>query len=134
MKKLLILLFSTLVSLNSYGDIVLYCQDELATGFFNENGAWKAGPYELRRYTIKFSDDYSSVSLNEVLPDLPCDYAFGDAIGSYFDIVVCNQPNGHNFKYDKVSKRYIYNQSSFFGYIEDSVDSDAMTAGTCQKF
>ena len=61
MKKLLLLLFSLMLSFNSYGDKVLYCQDELSQGIAKVNGLWQKANFGLKRHTIKFSDDYSTV-------------------------------------------------------------------------
>ena len=40
-------------------ETVLYCQSEVATGFFNEGGVWKETSFKLDRYTVKFNDDFS---------------------------------------------------------------------------
>ena len=131
MKKLLILLFSIMISFNSYGDIVLYCQDEVSTGFIKKNQSWKQSAFIVKRYTIKFNDDYSSLSLDEVNVNLPCEYAFGI---DDFNTLVCSSDDGMNFIYDFVKKRYVFNKSSIFGYIKEGPDSDYMSIGTCQNF
>ena len=65
MKKLLLFLFTfgLLISTSSTAEIVLYCNEELETGFTkkNGNGIWRIGDFKTQRYTIKFSDDYSEV-------------------------------------------------------------------------
>ena len=81
MKKLLLLLFLMLVSLGSYGEKVLYCSDNLATGFFKENGHWSSGNFTLKKWTIKFNQDYSLLSGLKGGRDWNCFNSYGNTDG-----------------------------------------------------
>ena len=52
------LLFAT----PAWAEEVLYCQSEFATGLYYENGRWNVANFELKRFTVKFNDDYSVIS------------------------------------------------------------------------
>ena len=62
MKKLLILMLLGVLFVPMNGsakaDEVLYCQTELATGLYEENGTWKSGNHTMKRYTIKVVGDF----------------------------------------------------------------------------
>jgi len=141
MKKLLLLLFSIFISLSSYADTVLYCQDKLATGIAkNDNGIWKTEGFVNNRYTIKFNDDYSSLIVidkyqeileeNNAIPHiLSCVNFWGN------DGVICNNNDtGFSFRYLKSKKRYVYISSGPAGYLINNIGTDSISAGTCAKF
>ena len=62
MKKLLILMLFGVLFVPMVGsakaDEVLYCQSELATGLYPDNGTWRTGTFTKYRYTIKVSGDF----------------------------------------------------------------------------
>jgi len=137
MKKLLLILFSILISLSSYGEKVLYCQDELAQGIANTNGIWQKANFSLSRHTLKFNDDYSSVKglINSYKSaSSECNPAMGSGNEKF---IVCNDNfnMGRSFRYNKDNKRYIFVQSQLFGYLDSSEDdNDWISAGTCEDF
>ena len=63
MKKLLILTLLGVLFVPMNGsaraDEVLYCQSEVATGLYKDDGIWKSSTFKKERYTIKFSSDYT---------------------------------------------------------------------------
>ena len=101
MKKLLILLFSILISVNSYGDKVLYCSDEIVSGISFDNGEWKSQGYKPARVSIRFNDDYSQVNGLKLLESdghWNCKDSYGDPVHK---TIVCFSPydNGGIFLY-----------------------------------
>ena len=133
MKKLLVLLISILISFNSYGEKVLFCNDELATGFRYKNGNYAMQKFTLQRYTIKFNDDYSVLSgLDD--KDWKC---FNSYFTSEYNSIACESPwqNGASFSFHKPSKRYLYFYSGTDGYIDPSTQGDDLiSVGTCIDF
>ena len=132
MKKLLALLFSILISFNSFGDIVLYCQEELATGFHSSNQQWTTINFNKERHTIKFSDDYSELmGLSEL--NWNCQDAY---LRKALNTAVCIAPyqNGKSFSYNKNTNRFIYIYGTVHGYIKKDLDNNHMSAGTCKEF
>ena len=132
MKKLLVLLFSIMISFNSFGDVVLYCQEELNTGFISKNQKWSITKFNLLRHTIKFSNNYDElIGFTEQNWNCLDSYDNKD-----FNSVVCIAPyqNGKSFTYDKNTKRFILVKGTTDGYIDQSSDTNSMSAGTCKKF
>ena len=136
MKKLLLLLFLMLVSLGSYGEKVLYCSDNLATGFFKENGHWSSGDFTLKKWTIKFNQDYSLLSGLKGGRDWNCFNSYGN---TDYNSIACVSAweNGGAFSYHKKNKRYLYISSITDGYIDTYVEpqgTDILRAGSCVDF
>ena len=133
MKKLLILLFSILISFNSYGNKVFFCNDELATGFHYKNNKYSVTNFTPQRHTIKFNDDFSLLSgLDD--SDWECSDSY---FSSTYNSISCISPyqNGGSFSYHKISKRYVFLESSTDGYIDNNSPSDDfLSAGTCKDF
>lgn len=136
MKKLLLLLLISL-SFNSYGEKVLYCQDELAQGITYQSGNWQKANFSLARHTLKFNDDYTSIkglikSYKTVASE--CNPARGSDNEKF---IVCNDDfnMGRSFRYNKDNKRYIFIQSQLFGYLDGSGDdNDWISVGSCVDF
>ena len=139
MKKLystLCLALAVLLGSPAHAEIVLYCQTELATGFIKDKntGSWRIANFDLKRYTIKFSDDYKTLSGLDSARDFSCQqpYSFNK------DFTVCSSgyKNGGAFLYNLSTKRFVFSNPSIAGFIENSKepDTDSMEAGTCQKF
>jgi hypothetical protein len=135
--KPLILTIALLLSTPAWAEEVLYCQSELATGLIKENGRWKQGSFKLKRFTVKFNDDYSVIS---GLPfgDMLCKNPYNVSITP---AIVCNIDSsgytvGITFNYNPTNKRFIYTSVAVGGYIDNSKnsDTDSIYAGTCQQF
>ena len=132
MKKLLLLLFLIFITLSSYADIVLYCQDEISGGLIKENNKWKTTQFKEHRYTMKFSDDYTSLDISDGIDSLsyPCRKLFDSGI-------ICTHNDiGYTFRYRTDWQRYMYIKSTHSGYLEDTNNgiTESMAAGTCEKF
>jgi hypothetical protein len=135
MKKLLfcILTFGILIAIPTKAEIVLFCQDELATGFLKKGGKWQSGNFELKRHTVKFNDDFTLVYGLTAEP-MECVIPFP---GSSPNRVHCVHLWGFHetFAYDKKNTRYTFVNYSA-GYVKsgDNPDTDVMYAGTCESF
>ena len=127
-----------------YAEEVLYCQSELATGFYREDGVWKSGNFELLRFTLRFNNDFTRLSGLASFGEYVCNTPFPRAEP---DHVVCShtvRDFGNNkrdfvastFSYNKQTKRFTYAVPSLGGWIRNSADADTdvLYAGTCQNF
>jgi len=113
----LILLASLLLSVYVQAEVVLYCQTELATGIYKDKqtGQWKTGPFHEKRFTIKFDDDYTSVTGLWEDDSLPCAPAFG----SFINHLVCPKASGPTFLYNKSTRRFLYSAAGIMSYESD---------------
>ena len=117
---------------------VYYCTSEFSIGIKKDKkiGKWKSTGFEVQRYTIKFSYDFSKLNgLDKTNWTCKTPYPLWD---KYDHIVVCYQEHdaGSVFMFDSRTNRFTYGNINIFGYlgaIKDP-DSDAIVAGTCQKF
>tara|TARA_B100000787_G_scaffold130363_1_gene99280 strand:+ start:135 stop:542 length:408 start_codon:yes stop_codon:yes gene_type:complete len=135
MKKLLLLLisFGFLIAPSVKAEIVLYCQSELETGFFKENGSWKVSEFHPQRLTIKFNDDYSI--LYGLSTDFICSQAYPHAPNS----IACldKYKSGRSFLFNKEKKRYVFSSISLNGGYElntPTSDTENLYAGRCKTF
>ena len=55
---------------DSDSEKVLYCADELATGFAKENGEWKEKTFQQERYTVKIKMVESTYVRNDPMQDI----------------------------------------------------------------
>ncbi len=113
-------------------ETVLYCQSEVATGFFNEGGVWKETSFKLDRYTVKFNDDFSLLEGVSYKP-MECSIQYPTQKPN---LVFCLNSFGsyQTFIYNKTSKRFLFSNFSAAGYVTNDSDTDNMSAGTCQSF
>ena len=134
--KLLLFLFSFGISTSVSAEIVLYCISELATGISKENGIYRTADFELKRYTVKFSDDYSEVKGLDIHRIWECKNPFNDKNSN--TVVCMSEYNvGESFIYNKKTKRFLHFRGGVFGFIQGNNvgnDTSTMTAGTCEKF
>ena len=132
MKKLLILTLLGVLFVPMNGsakaDEVLYCQSDLATGLYPDNGTWRTGTFENNRYTIKVSGDFEKIV--GLLGDFQFECAIPEALIP--NKVLCQSFPGGTFVYDKSSKRFLYSVVNTHTYL--GTDTPAIFAGTCQKF
>ena len=116
-------------------ETILYCQTELATGIYKENGRWRTSDFEPQRYTVKFDDDFSSVrgfllfDTDAVMKcEVPLEYATPEFIqcSGFFSSLTFNKKTQH----------FVLFQGSVGGYTNNIPDPDTETlrAGTCEKF
>jgi len=134
MRKLLILLFSILVSLSPYAEIDYFCTDLIYTSFNKYTGKYKVTPGLVAGTSyIKFKDDYSAVYVMERF--WPCEYMFED---SDFNSLICssNDNFGFNtFTFNKKEKRFLRTSIGSFGYIGSptisALHNDYFVGGDC---
>ena len=131
--KLLLFLFTFGISTSVSAEIVLYCNSELATGFFKENGIYRTGNFKLERYTVKFSDDYSEVKGLDAHLIWECKIPFNNK--KYNTVICMSKWNiGETFIYNKKTKRFMNYSAATFGFLNNGNDTNTMHAGTCEKF
>lgn len=132
-KKLLCFLIAIGLSFSTTlkAETVLYCQSELATGFYNEGGIWKEGSFKRKRYTVKFNDDFSILEGVSYKPmECSIQYSFKP------DFISCVHLWGEykTFMYNKTTKRFLYTSISNSGYVDEETDTEVMYGGSCQSF
>ena len=125
----LAIIFSLLFATPAWAEIVLYCQDELATGSYHENGRHMTGEFKKVRHTVKF--DEKTMTLSGFGPRaLSCEAPYTIRP----DIIYCaDEWADKRFHFSKKSLRY----SGYLigpSWIEDGGDTVTMEHGTCQKF
>jgi|TARA_B110001469_G_C9509356_1_gene253963 hypothetical protein len=135
MKKLLvcILTFGILIATPTKAEIVLYCQDELATGFSKQGGEWRSGKFKLLRHTVKFNDDFTRAS-GLTLKPMECVIPLPNSSPNRVHCV--HLWGAHEtFAYDKKNTRYTF-VNMVAGYVRggDNPDTDVMYSGTCESF
>ena len=133
MKKLLILMLLGVLFVPMNGsakaDEVFYCQSEAATGLFEENGIRKSSTFQLKRYTIKFSSDYT------IMKGLRDDYfCLNKPKSTIRNRHICRHLSdiGNTFIFDSQSKRFVFSTANFFTYFDTATPT--IEAGTCEKF
>ena len=52
----LAIIFSLLFVTPAWAELVLYCQEQFATGILKKNGYWQTGKFKPARYTVKFDE------------------------------------------------------------------------------
>lgn len=133
MKNISIVFFiiGVLISNHSNADHVLYCQEELTTGFVNKDGSWRSAEFNKSRYTIKFKNDYSTL---EGLSNKR--FSCSTAYPQHPDSLVCTGEYGsENFIFNKKTKRFLYAYiSPIGGYVDKGKDTENFSVGTCEKF
>ncbi len=116
-------------------EIVLYCQDELATGFAKDKDTkrWKKRNFVKERYTIKFSKDYKTLS-GLVESSVPRPMKCHQAYNHLPDQIICNEKAGFSFRYHTKKMRFVYVHSTISGFVDNTTDTDSISAGTCKNF
>ena len=125
-------ILSILFSNNLRAEIVLYCQSEIATGLFKENGNWKSGKFKQARYTIKFNDSFSTLEGLTFKP-MVCQKSFPNQKPNR---IFCVHQWGsyETFQYDTVSRRFLFASISSGGYVDNAADTETIEGGRCTKF
>ena len=134
MKKLLLLLisFGFLIAPSVKAEIVLYCQSELETGFFKENGSWKVSEFHPQRLTIKFNDDYTKLDGLAGFYPMSCSKPY--TIDPDYIACVHSKGSHETFTYNKLTKRFLYSHTKVDGYVDNGYDTNFLRAGTCEAF
>ena len=130
----LAIIFSLLFATPAWAELVLYCQDELATGVLKKNGRWQEASFEKKRHTVKFDEKNMTVSgLGRYAMKCEVRYPI-QAPDEVYCITPVTVPDV--FSFSTKSLRYSYYQTSGTGWIAnlDKPDTNVMYHGTCQKF
>lgn len=135
MKKLLILLFllSLLFATSIKAEIVLYCKSDLIVGIIKDNESWRKGNFGLNRHTIKFSNNYDSLT-GLSYNDMVCSYPY--SLEPQMVVCVHSAGSHETFIFNKNSKRYTFSNVSVMGYSmnREDPDTEVLEVGTCEKF
>jgi len=134
----LILLASLLLSVYVRAEVVLYCHEELSIGILpgKQTGPWRTDSFTLERFTIKFNDDYTSLTGLFLDHSFPCAPAASYLPGR---IVCPARQHGSTFIYNQATRRFLYFNAEVPSYTENGVVHEVksvttLNAGTCQKF
>ena len=138
MKKSIILFFALSALAQPAGakeETVLYCVDELSTGFDRpEKGQWKVIDFALERFPIKVKGDWESLITDDW--EYKChNFNFLNR----GERVICKSVSdwdGDTFQVDPQSLRYVRSRLSPGGFVNGNVksDNDNISAGKCEKF
>ena len=135
MKNISIVFFiiGVLISNHSNADHVLYCQEELNTGFRNDEGSWRVANFNPQRFTIKFKNDYSTLEGLRENNIFSCSPTYGTI---FLDSLTCRARfAGETFLFNKKNKKFQYSSPSpYGGYDVNGTDSENFSVGTCEKF
>tara|TARA_B100001029_G_C14998877_1_gene416754 strand:- start:566 stop:976 length:411 start_codon:yes stop_codon:yes gene_type:complete len=136
MNKFYVFLSCLLTANLALAETVYYCVDDLATGFIKDKGKWTQGKFSKTRFTIKFSDDYSTLTEDDIPHS--CEPQYGD---DSIDQVICRDiVNGGSFwSFNKKTKRFEH--ALLIGYstdenptLDEVHDTTTVQAGKCDTF
>ena len=115
-------------------DQILYCTDELSTGFIKKDGGWRITNFTLDRFTLKVEGDFEALIHGGDRFSCVERWAFsGDSP------IFCNNDvhKSSSITMDKDSLRYVLTETFGFGFVSsklDRPDTDSISAGTCETF
>ena len=117
---------------------VYYCASEISTGIDKDEktGMWEQYKFQSKRYTIKFSSDFSKLSGVDPMGGFMLCKTPHNNLKKYNHLVVCyNTDNvGFVFMFDKKTNRFINSTAGILGYLSEGTATDVLYAGTCKKF
>ena len=129
---------------NVVADKVMYCSEEISTGFIEDEGAYRDGTFQLDRYAIKVTDDYDEITIDDLIFD--CRPSFDSnfdphRITCFHDAAISEEGNRIDygglpqlFFYNSETNRFIYVNVSTHGYTNNGPDTESMSAGICEDF
>ena len=131
---LFLIFFGLSISSVLKAETVLYCQSELATGFFKKEKKWVEGSFKKERFTLKFNQDYSTllIPLGNRKIAMKCSIPY--TAEPWFISCIEEQYPFKPFIYNKKSKRFTFAVLSSAGYVEPSTDTNSIYAGKCENF
>ena len=125
-KKVLLILSLLLFSPAAKAEVVLYCQDELATGFVLRE-TWTESNFKHARMTLKFDDAFTEVKWSD-------GERWDCEPHAVRDFVRCRAYNDI-FLFNKKTLRYLTTNLSGMGWLRDVEGwTESIHAGTCTKF
>ena len=117
-----------------HSEEVLYCTDELATGFIKKSGTWKETFFKQKRFTVKILGDFLGLQADE--EKFSC--YDGGTFGGYHPIICKSELeySSHSFNFDKNTLRYVRTSISIGGYASTNPtpDTEGIYAGKCEQF
>ncbi len=132
LKALLTVILSSgvLIATSAKAERVFHCHSEMATGFFKENGDWREGNFKNKKFTIRFSDDYTKV-YGLKLGGFKCSVPYPEQAP---DTIACLAGYGRAFLFEKKKFRFTFSAMNATGFLENGSDTDVFYAGACEKF
>ena len=136
-KKLIycLCLFTSGAITTAYAD-VFYCQPKLATGFYKKDGEWRQANFNGERFTIKFSEDLTSMKISGDGARWSCEASWQGRLEEYRHILLCvpGYRNGKAMQFNSKTLRYHRSITSVASWTSDNEDTSAIEIGTCEKF
>ena len=131
---LLTILMGLLLSSILKAENILYCESELATGFFKEDRAWIESGFNKKRFTVKFNDDYTKLEGISYAP-MDCSIQYKTKPSTLFCVHL--EYEYKTFVFDRITKRFLFSSISSGSYVRDETnnnDTENLYAGSCQTF
>ena len=138
----LMVFVTTFISANESAEndwIIFDCKDEFAYGIFYDKNKKKfiSNNFQLENWTLGITNDLKKLKLSSTF-EFNCS-RYGSNV---FPYLTCESDiaNGMNVKFNLITNRYVYLQSSHSGYTdfgfsaEDIENTDSLHAGKCTKF
>lgn len=129
MGKLLVVLLILSVTHVSNAEEVMYCVEDVVTGFTSNNGQLESVDFKPARFTVKVLRDFESVIIDDFT--FQCSSPFPTTARSAYKL--CNHYGGDSFRFITTNRKFIFIKSSSFGYLFGN-DDDGISAGTCETF
>jgi len=124
------------VPFSTIAEDVLYCTGEVAGGIMFKNGKWKGMRFNVDRFTLKFSENWTRAELGGRIATgffMRCDR--GPDVG--VDFLTCTSPMEH-FVYNKENRRFSWVNNNVLAYAfekgEHGQNNIGVLAGTCENF
>ncbi|MGC6392013.1 MAG: hypothetical protein ACON5C_09375 [Alphaproteobacteria bacterium] len=134
MRLLFCLLLLIAQPVASAADQVLYCVDELATGFAKKNGEYKKVSFELSKRTLKVTGDIIKEKVEGFTVSYYCEDSFFTRINS--ETMFCESLSAKPSIYylNKDTLKYIHIIHGRFDLLKDGDDAYGTILGRCEKF
>ena len=133
MRLLFCLLLLMAQPVASAADQVLYCVDELATGFVKKDGEYIEGSFKRLKRTVKVLGEYTGVVLDKTRFNCSESMFIKGVFGCSPAVLPLPNPDW-SFRVNSKTLRYVYIISSGEGVLSGGEDTDTIVTGTCTKF
>ena len=112
---------------------VFYCQSELATGFAKDGEKRRIANFKLKRFTIKFNDDFSEL---RGVSSFGATFRCSAPYSAEPELLLCSirDKPWELMSYHKRKKRFVVVSISSGGYVDEGSDSDNIYGGKCENF
>ena len=129
MRTILIALLMTLAT-QAGAEKVLYCFDDLGTGFYNEDSRWKSSNFNLERHIARFNNDHSELKFNEA--NYQCVVPWEN--NNNQRVCTHEYDMGWTVIYGIETQKFIRIQCSAASYTNDETDTCSVYIGKCESF